>query len=123
MQKTAYSVTPGGWAQANGVADAATFLFISGQVPVGEGGVVPVDFAEQSHLVWGNLKAQLANAGMTLENVVKLTIFLTDASNGKAMAAVRSEYFGPTIQPAVTTVIAGLFDPRWQIEIEAIAAA
>ena len=41
MQKTAYSVTPGGWAQANKVADATQFLFISGQVPAGVDGVVP----------------------------------------------------------------------------------
>lgn len=123
MQKTAYSVTSGGWAQANSVAGATQFLFISGQVPTGADGVVPEDITEQSHLVWANLKAQLAAADMTLENVVKLTIFLTDQSYGKAMAAVRSLHFGPNIQPAVTTVIAGLFDPRWKIEIEAIAAA
>ncbi|MNR67638.1 Endoribonuclease L-PSP [compost metagenome] len=73
--------------------------------------------------MWANLKAQLAAADMTLENVVKLTIFLTDQGYGKAMAAVRNQHFGPNIQPAVTTVIAGLFDPRWKIEIEAIAAA
>lgn len=123
MQKTAYSVTPGGWAQANKVAGATQFLFISGQVPAGADGIVPEDITEQSHLVWANLKTQLAAADMTLENVVKLTIFLTDQSYGKAMAAVRSQHFGPNIQPAVTTVIAGLFDPRWKIEIEAIAAA
>ncbi len=123
MQKTAYSVTPGGWAQAQKIEEATQFLFISGQVPVAPDGTVPEDFTRQSHLVWTNLKTQLASADMTLENVIKLTIFLTDQAHGKDMAAIRSQYLSPDIQPAVTTVIAGLFDPRWKIEIEAIAAA
>jgi enamine deaminase RidA (YjgF/YER057c/UK114 family) len=123
MEKTAYSVTAGGWAQANSVEGVSKLLFISGQVPVTPDGSVPEDIHRQSHLVWANLKMQLATADMTLENVVKLTIFLTDQAYGKDMAAVRSQYLGPDVQPAVTTVIAGLFDPRWKIEIEAIAAA
>lgn len=123
MRKTSYSGTPGGWAQANGVVDASQFLFISGQVPVDAEGVVPDGINEQSHLVWGHLKTRLGVAGMTLENVVKLTIILTDQAYAKPMAAVRSEYLSPTVDPAVTTIIAGLFDPRWKIEIEAIAAS
>lgn len=123
MNKTAINLTPGGWAQASHVSGASEMLFISGQVPQAADGSVPEDIEAQCRLVWDNLAKQLAGANMTFANLAKLTIFLTDRQYAKAMVAVRSETFNAEVQPAVTTVIADLFDERWLIEIEAIAVA
>ena len=123
MQKNAINLTPGGWAQATHVRTPSELLFISGQVPQDETGHVPDDIEAQCRLVWANLDVQLRAAGMSYANLVKLTIILSDRSHVKPMVAVRSTIFSDAVQPAVTTIIAGLFDERWLVEIEAIAAA
>lgn len=122
MQKAAINLTKGGWAQAHHVSNATEWVLISGQVPQDAEGHVPEDITEQHQLVWDNLKTQLEAAGMGYENLIKLTIFLTDRKYAPEMVAVRSRILNDKVQPAVTTVIAGLFDARWHVEIEAIAA-
>ncbi|HYE46798.1 MAG TPA: RidA family protein [Caulobacter sp.] len=112
----------GGYAQALEVADAARWLYISGQVPVGADGAVPVTFEDQARQVWANLEAQLRAAGMGLDNLVKLTVFLSDRSFATANRAVRQEVLGDR-QVAMSVIIAGIFDAGWLLEIEAVAAA
>ena len=60
------------------VSDATRILFISGQIPVTADGSVPESFEEQARLAWANVIAQMRAAGMTLDNLVKVTIFLSD---------------------------------------------
>jgi len=112
----------GGYAQAIEVAGAKRFLFISGQIPVDADGAVPETFEEQARLAWKNIERQLAAAGMTLENVVKHTTFLSDRKYREANSRVRREVLGD-LTPALTVVIADIFDDAWLLEIEAIAAA
>lgn len=123
MQKTSINLTPGGWAQASHVRAPSEILIVSGQVPQDAAGNVPDDIEGQCRLVWANLDTQLSGAGMSYANLAKLTIILTDRAHVPAMVAVRKEIFSDSVQPSVTTIIAGLFDERWMIEIEAIAVA
>ncbi len=112
----------GGYAQAVEVTGASRLLFISGQVPTAKDGTAPDTFREQCRLAWANVEAQLRAAGMTLDNLVKVTTFLADRRDAMENRAVRAEVLGGR-SPAMTVIIAGIFDEAWLIEIEAVAAA
>jgi len=112
----------GGYAQAIDVTGAQRLLFISGQIPETATGIVPPDFSGQARLVWRNVVAQLEGAGMSIGNLVKVTTFLSSREFAIANREVRREVLGGHA-PALTVVIAGIFDEKWLLEIEAIAAA
>ena len=112
----------GGYSQAMEVLGAQRLLFISGQVPKTAAGVVPPDFEAQAQLVWSNVGAQLQAAGMTLAHLVKVTTFLSSRAYNVANREVRQQVLGQ-LSPALTVIIAGIFDDQWLLEIEAIAVA
>ncbi len=114
--------TSGGYSQAVEITQAARTLYISGQIPVGKDGTVPEDFAEQARLAWFNIEAQLMAADMTLANIVKHTTFLSDRRYRDENAAVRQQVLGD-LSPALTVVIADIYDESWLLEIEAVAMA
>jgi 2-iminobutanoate/2-iminopropanoate deaminase len=112
----------GGYAQVVEVSNATRFAYVSGQVPATRDGAVPESFAEQSRLIWQNIEAQLAEVGMTLDNLVKVTTFLSDRKYNLENRAIRNEIMGERT-PAITVIICGIFDEAWLLEIEAVAAA
>lgn len=112
----------GGYAQAVEVSNVSRTLYISGQIPVGLQGEVPDAFSDQAHLVWRNVEAQLDAADMSLDNLVKVTIFLSDRRFSDENRVVRKEILGERT-PALTVIITGIFDSAWLLEIEAIASA
>jgi len=111
----------GGYSQAIRVDPGASLLFISGQIPVDSVGVVPADFAAQCRLVWRNVEAQLAAAGMGLANLVKVTTFLADRAYREENSAIRRVILGDHA-PALTVIVCDIYDPAWLLEIEAVAA-
>lgn len=116
------TVPTSGYSQALELQGHTRLLFISGQTPVALDGSVPEGFEAQCRLAWRNVEAQLAAAGMSLDNIVMHRTFLADRRYGMANRAVRKAVLGDR-KPALTAVIAGIFDEAWLIEIEAIAAA
>jgi 2-iminobutanoate/2-iminopropanoate deaminase len=112
----------GGYSQALKVEGANSLLFISGQVPETAAGEVPQDFNAQAKLVWANVLAQLQAAGMSVQNLVKVTIFLSSREYALANRQERALALG-SHAPALTVIITGIFDSKWLLEIEAIAAA
>jgi 2-iminobutanoate/2-iminopropanoate deaminase len=112
----------GGYAQAIETTNAARILHISGQIPVAVDGGVPADFERQARLCWTNIEAQLRAAGMTLDHLIKATVFLSDRRYALANRKVRSEVLGER-QIALTVIICGIFDEQWLLEIEAVAMA
>lgn len=123
MKKTAIHPTRTGWAQACKVVDATQLIFVSGQVPVDEAGTVPPDIKGQCRQAWSNVRRQLEAGGMSLANLVKINIFLSDRRYIQDAYEVRVEVLGPALSPAMTILITGIYDERWLLEIEAIAAA
>lgn len=115
-------VSVGGYSQAMEVRSAERTLYISGQIPVAADGTLPATFAEQAQLAWRNVEAQLHAADMSLDNLVKVTIFLSDRSFATENRMVRAEVLKDRA-PAMTVIITGIFDSDWLLEIEAIAAA
>ena len=111
----------GGGAEAVHLVGASQWLLVSGQVPLDAENRVPNGFAAQARQAWANLDAQLRAAGMTRRDLQKVTIYLADRSYGDENRAARTAYLGDH-SCAVTVVIAGIFDPAWLLEIEAVAA-
>lgn len=112
----------GGYAGLCEVTGAQRLAFVSGQIPAHADGSVPADFLAQARLAWANVEAQLRAADMTLDNLVKVTTFLSDRQYNLQNRAVRQEVLGDRT-PALTVIITGIFDSAWLLEIEAIAAA
>jgi 2-iminobutanoate/2-iminopropanoate deaminase len=100
---------------------AKGFVFVSGQVPRNEKGVVPEGIEAQTRLVLQNIQAALEQAGSSLDRVVKTTVFLTRVEDFAAMNRVYATFF-PGAPPARSTIRAELMLDAL-IEIEAIAEA
>ena len=98
------------------------FLFVSGNVGVDSSGnlVGPGDCEAQSRQVMANIRTIVEAAGGSMQDVVKITCFLTDVNNYPAYGKVRSETW-PSSPPASSTVIvAGLVRPEYLVEVEAV---
>lgn len=123
MQRRAIRPTPGGaYAHAVEISGFQRLLFISGQVPEDEEGVVPLDYPSQYRLAWANVEARLKEAEMSFDNLMKVTIFLSERRYVKESAGLRQAVLGER-NPAITIVITGIYHEAWLLEIEAIAAA
>lgn len=109
----------GPYSQAVKVGD---FLFCSGQIPLdpATGEVVAGDAAAQARRALENLTAVLAAGGATVNNVVKVTMFLTDMADFAAVNAVYAEYF-VTEPPARSTIQVAALPRGVKVEIEATA--
>lgn len=112
----------GGYSQAILIEEAQRLLFISGQIPETRDERVPADFESQCRLTWTNVLAQLSAAGMAVENLTKVSIFLSSREYAEPNSKIRREFLG-NHDPALTIIVAGIFDERWLLEIEAFAAA
>lgn len=100
----------------NGIA------FLAGHVPSPAEDVVEGDIASQTHLTFARIKETLELCGCTLDDVLRVTIYLTNMDDFQAMNAVYREYF-PEDPPARTTIgVSGLASPELLIEIDVIAA-
>lgn len=112
----------GSYPQAVEVTTPTRWLYLSGQIPVAPDGSLAADFTDQCEQVWDNVETQLAVAGLTLDNLVKVTTFLSDRGHAVENREVRLRRLAGR-QPALTVIITGLFDAAWMVEIEAVAAA
>jgi 2-iminobutanoate/2-iminopropanoate deaminase len=112
----------GGYVHAYEVVGPARVLYLSGQIPVRPDGTVPETFDAQCRQVWANIEGVLAEAGMGLEQLVKVTTFLSDRRYRDENSAIRRELLGDH-RPALTVLITGIYDPAWLLEIEAVASA
>jgi reactive intermediate/imine deaminase len=100
-------------------------LVISGQAAIDEHGQVigAGDFDAQADQVFRNLQRVLEAGGSSLENVVKVTIYLTDMSNFPKIVELRGKWFTPPYPADTIVQVGALALPELEIEIEAIALA
>ena len=77
---------------------------------------------EQLVLVWDNIRTILAGAGMTTDNIVRLTSYLRDASYAQANAAARCAALGDRRIPT-TAIVVQTLEEEWLVELEVVAAA
>jgi 2-iminobutanoate/2-iminopropanoate deaminase len=114
--------TGGDWVHAIELRGTQRLLFISGTMGLHPDFTAPATLDEQLACVWNNLRTILASAGMTTDNLVRLTSYLRDASYADANAAARLVALGSHRIPT-TAIVAETLSKDWLIELEAIAAA
>lgn len=100
-----------------------TTLYISGQVAQDKDGriVGKGDFAAQARQVLTNLKAMVEAGGGTLEDVVKLTFYLTDVRYRQDLVPIREEFLGPKMAASTLITTPALAHPDYMLEVECIA--
>jgi enamine deaminase RidA (YjgF/YER057c/UK114 family) len=114
---------PPGYSQAIKVTGAQTILFLAGQVAYDKDGTPKHrgDFTAQARTVFSCIKALVEAGGGTLDNVVKLTTYVTDARHRPEFRAVRDEFFGAKGPASTMVEVSKLAHPDYLIEIEAVA--
>lgn len=102
--------------------DCGGFLVTSGQVPIdpATGALVSGGIAEQTRQSLTNVKAILESVGLTMDNVVKTTVFLQSMGDFAAMNAVYAEFFREGQYPARSAVEVGALPKGALVEIETI---
>jgi enamine deaminase RidA (YjgF/YER057c/UK114 family) len=98
-------------------------LFVSGQVALDDAGNVvgAGNFETQARRVMARIRAVVEMAGGTMGDVVKITTFLTSASDYAVFNTVRRETFPQDPPTSSTVIVAGLLRPELLVEVEAIA--
>ena len=101
---------------------AGNLLFLAGATARGTEAEFG-DMAEQTDVILKRIQHILEAEGGSLENVVKITSFVTEISReaGAATHDVRVKYFGENLPASTRVQVAGLVEPHLKIEIEAIA--
>lgn len=102
--------------------EAGGFIFTAGQIPINPatGKMVEGDIQAHARQALENLKAVLKAGGSDMNNAVKVTVFLKDMDDFKAVNEVYAEYFGDS-KPARSAVQAARLPLDALIEIEAVA--
>lgn len=98
-------------------------LYISGQIAINpvNSELVQDSIEEETEQVFRNLKAILQEAGMTFENVVKSSIFISDMNNFSRINEVYAKYFDEKTAPARETVEVANLPKFVNVEISMIA--
>lgn len=97
-------------------------LYISGQIPINpETGVLVEGIEAETHQVMKNLNAILAEAGMSLANVVKTSIFLTNMEDFSVVNEIYASYFTQQLYPARETIQVAKLPKGINVEISMIA--
>jgi enamine deaminase RidA (YjgF/YER057c/UK114 family) len=104
------------------VRGAQRLLFVAGTMGLDATGQPGATLAEQLALIWSNIRTILAAAGMSVDNIVRLTSYLRDAAYAEANAAARVAALGGRVVPT-TAIVAQTLVSEWLVEIEVIAAA
>ena len=114
---------PGGpYSHSVEVAAGARYLWVAGQTGVTPDGTVPDGIEAQAEAAWTNLVNVLKGSGYGLEDVVKMQTFLTRREDRDGYNKVRTKYLGAHRPASTFLLVSGLADPRFLVEIEAMAA-
>jgi enamine deaminase RidA (YjgF/YER057c/UK114 family) len=96
-------------------------VWVSGTAPIMPGDADPPDDPYgQARVCLEIIGRALAEAGATLDDVVRTRIYVTDAGYIDEVGRAHAEAFA-TARPATTGIVTALLDPRWRVEIEAEA--
>jgi 2-iminobutanoate/2-iminopropanoate deaminase len=114
---------PGGrYSHAIEVPPGARWLVVSGQIGMAPDGSTPEDIGGQTENCFRNIAAILADAGMSLADVVKITVFLTSEDEIAGFRTARDRVTGESRPASTLVVVSRLVRPEWRVEIEALAA-
>ena len=97
-------------------------VFVAGQLGIGRDDTIPVDSEAQADICFANIVAILAEDGMSMDNVVRLSVYVTAREHMEGYRRSRDRQFPGTPPTTTLIVVAGLVRPEFVVEIEAIAA-
>ncbi len=114
------SASDGGGAPFSGAVMVGDTLYISGMLGL-QNGQVPADPAEETRIIMESFKATLEEAGMTMDDLVNVTIYCSDVSHYDAFNSVYRSYFTQEF-PARAFIGSGdlLFDARFEMQAIAV---
>ena len=101
----------------------AELIFTTGQIALDKNGNVvhPNDAAKQAEFIFQSLQEILKQAGSSLDDSVKATIFVTDINDFKKISEVRNKYFKNSEPVSTLVQVSKLVKPECKVEIEVIA--
>jgi enamine deaminase RidA (YjgF/YER057c/UK114 family) len=115
--------SPGGrYSHVGQIGPGAQLFHLAGQTGVAPDGTIGEGIEEQATLVYQNIAAILKECGMGTENLVKVTIFLTDPDYIDAWRTVQKEAFGDVVPASTLLIVSRLARPEFLVEVEAVAA-
>lgn len=97
-------------------------VFCSGQLGIGLDDTVPADCAGQTELCFDAIAAILAEAGMTLADVVRINAFVSGREHLRPYMDVRNRRFAAPYPASTLMIVSGFARPEFVVEIEAVAA-
>ena len=100
----------------------ARVLHTAGQVGILPDGTTPEGVEAQTEATWVNLMAILESAGMGIDDVVKVTTYVTNVEDFWPMAKVRARFFGDARPASTGIVVKALAKPEWLVEVDLVAA-
>ena len=113
----------GTYSDAVEIAPGKRMLYVSGTPGLSaETGQLPETFVDQADLAWRNIKAILAEAGMSVEDIVKLTQYLIRRDDLAAYRDIRSRHLGTCRPASMLSFVPGLVWQNMLIELEVVAA-
>ena len=104
------------------IPPGARMLLVSGQLGVSANDAVPEDAEAQAALCFDNIAAILAEAGMTLGDIVRINAYVTDRDHLGAYMRARDRYVGDPPPASTLMIVSGFARPEFKVEIEVIAA-
>jgi 2-iminobutanoate/2-iminopropanoate deaminase len=111
----------GDYVHAIEVRDPARFVFVAGTIGLDPAGAPGATLADQLELIWSNIRAILASADMTVDNIVRVTSYLRDVAYAGENGAARVAALGGRLVPT-TAIVAETLVSDWLVEVEVIAA-
>ena len=114
--------TGGDWAHAIEVRNPQRVVYVAGTMGLTADSTPGTTLDDQLDLVWSNIRRILAEADMTVDNVVRVTSYLRDVAYAEANGKARVAALGGRIVPT-TAIVVQTLDPDWLVELEVIAAA
>lgn len=96
-------------------------IVVSGTVGVEADGTVKEDAGAQADRCFSLIREQIEQLGGRMADVVRIRMFVTDIADADAVSAAFSRALKSTRPCGTLVAIAGLYDPRWKVEIEADA--
>ena len=112
----------GSYSDAIEVPPGARWLFTSGTPGLALDGSLPADITGQAELAWGHIVNMLESAGMTVDDLVKVTHYLLHERDIPDYVKVRSRFLGDARPASMLLTGAGLVRGEFLLEIEAVAA-
>jgi len=105
------------------VPPGARLLFCSGQLGIAPDADIPAGTEAQTRLCFANIDAILREAGMGLDDIVRINAFVTGREHLAPYMKVRDELFGESPPASTLMIVSGFAREAFTVEIEAIAAA